>query len=90
MSQSTSITPRSPLLTGVASLSKAYAIGAVPHPASFDITPRVIPKRIAGEQRYPKKPLISAFGVNASLNIFAVTIPMLSLNTMITAKQHKV
>ena len=54
-----------PCLTGLFVIADAWAIGALPKPASFEKIPRATPNRMAAQTAAPAKPPVAAIGVNA-------------------------
>ncbi|SIA73682.1 Uncharacterised protein [Mycobacteroides abscessus subsp. abscessus] len=54
-----------PCLTGWSVCAAAWAIGAVPSPASLEYNPRAKPQRMTSPMAAPAKPPIAAAGWNA-------------------------
>ena len=62
VSMKTSKTPTSPWSEGCFTCAIPWAIGALPSPASFDSTPRLIPAAIAWRTVTPRNPPAAACG----------------------------
>jgi len=58
-----------PCLTGLSVFAAAWAMGALPNPASLENTPRATPKRIAAQTAAPANPPVAATGLKADLTI---------------------
>ena len=65
-------------------LDEACAIGAVPHPASFERSPLIVPKRSAFERKNPKNPPAADSTLKASVNICEKTCGTRSIELPIT------
>ena len=69
VSTKTSTTPNSPCSTGLWASDAAWAVGEVPHPASLEMMPRMVPYRRARDRKKPRKPPAAPSTVKAPLMI---------------------
>ena len=63
----TSSMPMEACTRGLSAVEAAWAMGAVPRPASLEKTPRATPMRMASMTEDPTKPPVAAVGVKASV-----------------------
>ena len=69
VSMNTSAMPRKPCSQGESVLAVACAMGEVPHPASFENSPLIVPNRSALKFKKPTAPAPSERNENASSNM---------------------